>query len=111
MSQSQKEAQRLRMRANKHELYCLSLEEFDEVVAQRSRTVDRSGVKQTWQDFKGTVEDVAGYTATGKDLTTLTKVFADLGFAGTKAYVFSNQRVQRTGETSRKAGKGIGNVF
>lgn len=87
MDQNQKDEQRTTMIANKHELYCLSLEEFDEVVTKRSATLHNSRAKQTWNDFKGAIEGVAGYTATGKDLATLTKVFADLGFAGTKAYV------------------------
>ena len=85
MDERQKAASRSALKANTHELYCLSLEELDEVVVQRSK--EDSGVRQTWQEFKGIIEGAAGYTATGKDLATLTKVFADLGFAGTRAYV------------------------
>lgn len=85
MDERQRAASRSALKANTHELYCLSLNELDEVVVQRSQ--EKSGVRQTWQEFTGIVEGVAGYTATGKDLATLTKVFADLGFAGTRAYV------------------------
>ena len=85
MDERQKAARRSALMANTHELYCLSLEELNEVVVQRSQ--EDSGVRQTWQEFKGIIEGAAGYTATGKDLATLTKVFADLGFAGTRAYV------------------------
>ena len=53
-----KAASRTALRSNTHELYCLSLDELDEVVVHRSQ--ETSGVRQTWQEFKGIVEGVAG---------------------------------------------------
>ncbi|MCA0893438.1 hypothetical protein [Microbulbifer agarilyticus] len=75
------------LRHNSHELYALSLDEFDHVVATITKSSEYSSQRSTWAMLRGGVEAGANYSATSKDLGMLTKLFADLGFSGTKAYI------------------------
>ncbi|WP_105102509.1 hypothetical protein [Microbulbifer pacificus] len=87
MNQADRALRKNTIRHNSQELYALSLEEFDhafKIMAESPRYVSQ---RSTWETLKSGVEVGANYTATGKDLGTLTKLFADLGFSGTKAYI------------------------
>ncbi|MBY6211544.1 hypothetical protein KUV95_08245 [Microbulbifer agarilyticus] len=75
------------LRHNSHELYALSLDEFDHVVATVAKSPEYSSQQSTWAMLRSGVEAAANYSATSKDLGMLTKLFADLGFSGTKAYI------------------------
>ena len=87
MDKSQQDAYRDKLQANKHELYCLSLEEFNEITETNLNNSGKRNAWLSWTQLKDKLQFVASYTSTAKDLTTLAKVFADLGYAGTKAYI------------------------
>ena len=87
MNQSDRSLTRNTIRHNSHELYALSLEEFDRTFKVMAESPKYASQRSTWEALKRGVEVGANYTATGKDVGTLTKLFADLGFSGTKAYI------------------------
>ena len=49
--------------------------------------VKGKNVKEQWNTYKKKVEFSASYYSSGKDIFLLAKLLADLGYAGTKAYV------------------------
>ena len=87
MNQVDQALRKSAIRHNAHELYALSLEEFDHTFSVMAESPQYAPQRSTWEALKKGVEVGANYTATGKDLGTLTKLFADLGFSGTKAYI------------------------
>ncbi|WP_226703418.1 hypothetical protein [Microbulbifer elongatus] len=87
MNQADQSLTRNTIRHNSHELYALSLEEFDRTFKVMAESDKYASQRSTWEALKRGVEVGANYTATGKDVGTLTKLFADLGFSGTKAYI------------------------
>jgi len=91
MDNSQKQLIRKKITQNKHEIYVLEIRELDLVVQTKLRSPAKINQKKAWDDLRGKFEGAANYTATAKDIVTITKVFADLGFAGTKAYVKYHQ--------------------
>lgn len=84
MDEAQRDSARKAINSNAHDIYALSLTELDRVVSAQAKT---SQQRSTWQKLKDKVEIGVNYTATGKDLSTLTKLFSDLGFAGVKAHI------------------------
>lgn len=87
MNRADQALRRNAIRHNTQELYALSLEEFDHVFKIMAESPRYAPQRSSWESLKKGVEVGANYTATGKDLGTLTKLFADLGFSGTKAYI------------------------
>jgi len=75
------------IKQNSHELYALSLDEFDRSFKVLAGSPKYASQRSNWEVLRKGVEAGANYTASGKDLGTLTKLFADLGFSGTKAYI------------------------
>jgi hypothetical protein len=73
--------------SNAHEVYALSVDELDGVFATEAKARTKRPQETAWKALRSKLESSANYMATGKDLATLTKLFADLGFAGTKAYI------------------------
>lgn len=72
---------------NKHEAYVLDLEELDQVVRIGFASPAKVNQRQAWDVLRGKLSTIANHTASIQDLSKLAKIFADLGFAGTKAYV------------------------
>ena len=69
---------------NKHEIFILSLEEMDHVVLAGIRS---QNTKEQWRKLKKKAEITANYYAAGADAYLLSKLVADLGYAGTQVYV------------------------
>lgn len=86
MNENEKKALRTRISANSHEVYVISLEEMDNIVAGTNSPKKRI-ITETWGNLKGSLAFGANYGVAGKDIVTLSKLIADLGGISTKTYV------------------------
>ncbi|WP_075186664.1 hypothetical protein [Teredinibacter haidensis] len=86
MNENEKKALRAHISANSHEVYVISLEEMDNIVAGTNSPKKRI-IAETWGKLKGGLEFSVNYGAAGKDIVTLSKLIADLGGISTQAYV------------------------
>lgn len=84
LTEAEKKEIRQTINNNKHEVFILSLEEMDHVIQNNARG---NNIKQEWNVYKKKLEFTANYYSSGKDIFLLSKLLADLGYAGTKAYV------------------------
>lgn len=86
MDDKEKQALKAKIASNTAEVFVISIEEMDKIVAGTS-VVKKKHIQETWTKLRQSLEFGANYTASGKDLVTLTKLIVDLGGVSTKAYV------------------------
>ena len=77
---------KLQIRANRHEVFIVSLEQMDAVI-KSSPKGDNPNIKQRWQEIKTKAELAANYYPTADDIRTIAKLVGDLGAVGAQAYV------------------------
>lgn len=84
LSASEKSTVRQNINRNNQEVFILSLDEMDYVIQKSLKTAN---TKSQWDKLKNRVEFTASYYASGSDVVLLGRLMADLGYAGTQAYV------------------------
>ena len=84
LSETEKTEIRKTINNNSHEVFILSIEEMDHVI---QNNVQGKNIKEQWNTYKKKIEFSASYYSSGKDIFLMSKLLADLGYAGTKAYV------------------------
>jgi hypothetical protein len=74
------------IQSNKHEIFVLSIDEMDAVI-RSSTNGAKPAVQKAWEKIKSKVGLGANYFASADDARTMTKLVADLGSFGARAYV------------------------
>ncbi len=69
---------------NQHEIFVLSLDEMDHVI---KKWIKNKKNLLSWSHLKIVADKSSNYFATGKDISLLRKIFSELGYAGTRAYI------------------------
>ena len=86
LSDEEKKVLKLNIQANRNEVFLISMDEMDAIIRSSPRG-QRADIQENWQSIKKKVNFGAAYTAAGQDIVTLTKLIADLGGIGAKAYL------------------------
>ena len=86
LTDQQKQAIRVQIQANKHEIYVVSFEEMDAII-RSSPSGTKEQVQSAWKQVKGAAEMGAGYSAAADDAVTLSRLIGDLGGVGVRAYI------------------------
>jgi hypothetical protein len=86
LTEQDKKSLKQTIQSNTHELYMVSIEEFDAII-RSSPAGKKPNVQAAWQKIKGKTELGASYYASADDIRTISKLVGDLGSFGTKAYV------------------------
>lgn len=86
LTEKEKKELQQKIQSNKHEVYVVSFDEMDAIV-KSSPKGSKPSVKAAWEKIKGKVGAGASYYASADDAVTMTKLVADLGGIGARAYI------------------------
>ncbi len=86
LTTQQKTGLREQIKANKHEIFILSIKQMDAIV-QSSRKSESLQIKERWAQIRSSAEFGASWYASADDVRTLAKLVGDLGGFGVQAYV------------------------
>lgn len=86
MQEQEKNKYRQAIQQNQHEIYVISFEEMDKIVASLPPP-KRDKVKATWESIRGTAEVGTNYYSSGTDAIKLARLVGDLGGVSGQAYI------------------------
>ncbi|WP_018416502.1 hypothetical protein [Teredinibacter turnerae] len=86
LTEKEKKELQQKIQSNKHEVYVVSFDEMDAII-KSSPKGGKPSVKAAWQKIKSKVGAGASYYASADDAVTMTKLVADLGGIGARAYI------------------------
>jgi len=88
LTDREKQELRQTIQSNKQEIYVVSMEEMDAII-RSSPSGNKTSVQEAWKKIKNKVGAGANYYASADDMRTMTKLVADLGSFGARAYLKS----------------------
>lgn len=86
MDSSEKKQLATRINSNKHQVFVLSFEEFENFI-KHSKAGLKQRAKQTWDKYQERTKGIAENTSNGSSVLLLTRVLSDLGVTANKAYI------------------------
>lgn len=86
MDSSEKKQLVTRINSNKHQVFVLSFEEFENSI-KHSKTSLKQRAKQTWDKYQKGTKVTAENTSNASSVLLLTRVLSDLGVTANKAYI------------------------
>lgn len=88
LTESEKRELKQTIKANRHEVFVVSMEEMDAII-RSSIHRNKKSVQEGWAKIKGSIGIGANYTASVDDMRTVVKLVGDLGSYGARAYIKS----------------------
>lgn len=86
MQEQEKNQYRQAIQQNQHEIYVISFEEMDKVVASL-QPPERNKIKGAWESIRGTAGVGANYYSSSTDAVKLARLVGDLGGISSQAYI------------------------